>query len=52
MALQTKRQQAMCTSRDLEAKLLEAQDGVQEKVRKVAAGRNLEMGGGSGDDGR
>jgi len=40
--LQTERQQALCQSRDMEARLLDAQNGLMDKVREVTAARDAQ----------
>ena len=40
--LQTERQQALCQSRDMEARLLDTQNCLMDKVREVAAARDAQ----------
>jgi len=42
--LQTERQFALCESRDMEARLLDAQNCLMEKVREVTAARDAQTG--------
>ena len=42
--LQTERQQALCESRDMEGRLLEAQDCLMDKVRELTAARDAQTG--------
>lgn len=42
--LQTERQQALCESRDMEARLLDAQDCLMDKVRQLTAARDAQTG--------
>ena len=42
--LQTERQQALCQSRDMEARLLDVQSCLMEKVRELTVARDAQTG--------
>jgi len=42
--LQVERQQALCQSREMEARLLEAQDCLMDKVRELTVARDAQTG--------